>query len=119
MFCKQNSQKKILKLLRDLPMQDGGEYGQKNCEELSTELGLDIKDVIAECHKLSVKDMIGMTGRQGEDGKTLHEKTRYMILPSGVKSLEKNWNQRILNIIFGASAIITIIVAVHQIYPLW
>ena len=119
MFCKRNSQKKILKLLRDLPMQDGGEYGQKNCEELSTELGLDIKDVIAECHKLSVKDMIGMTERHGEDGKTLHEKTRYMILPSGVKSLEKNWNQRILNIIFGASAIITIIVAVHQIYPLW
>jgi len=105
-----------LKLLRDLPMQGDGSYGQKNCEELSTELGLEIDDVIAECHKLSVKDMIGRTETHGEDGRTLHEKTRYTIYPSGVKSLDKNWNQRILNIIFSVSAIITIIVAINQFY---
>ena len=120
-FCKGNTQKRILKHLRDLPMSKEGYVGQKTVEEIASELGLEKDDVIVECHKLDKKDFVSWTERNSEGGGadkvTLHEKTKYMITPEGVKSIDKNWNQRILNIIFAVSAIITIIVAIKQFYP--
>ncbi|MCH7647631.1 MAG: hypothetical protein IIA83_03370 [Thaumarchaeota archaeon] len=99
-----------MKHLRDLPMEKGGDFAQRTCEEIANELGLEKEDVISEAHKLDKKDFISWTEKSsagvGKDQVGNYEKTKYMINPSGIESLEKNWNQRILNIIFGASAIL-------------
>jgi len=54
-MSKKSTQKKILEILANLPMDPDGGYGQKNNTDLSKELGIDIDEIIRESHKLEKK----------------------------------------------------------------